>query len=175
MSTNSPAPTSTPRATVIGVGNVLMGDDGLGLAALETLRAGWDIPDSVELVDGGTWGLNLLPVIEAADQVLLIDAIDRGAAPGALHLLEQGQVPRYLSTKLSPHEVDLRDVFALAELRGNLPRELVAVGLQPQRIEMGTVLSDVVQAHMDDLLTTIARRLGTWGHALRPRSTLAHA
>jgi hydrogenase maturation protease len=173
MSTNRSA--RPKRTAVIGVGNTLMSDDGLGLVALETLRAEWDVPAAVELVDGGTWGLNLLPVIEAADQVLLIDAIDRGAVPGSLHVLEREHVPRYLSTKLSPHQVDLRDVFALAELRGTLPRELVAVGLQPGRIEMSCALSDPVQARMGDLVAAITGRLAAWGHALRPRTAPAHA
>ncbi|HJQ65983.1 MAG TPA: HyaD/HybD family hydrogenase maturation endopeptidase [Gemmatimonadales bacterium] len=173
MSTSNTAPSG--RTAVIGVGNALMSDDGLGLVALETLRAEWDVPATVELVDGGTWGLNLLPVIEAADQVLLIDAIDRGAVPGSLHVLERDHVPRYLSTKLSPHQVDLRDVFALAELRGTLPRELVALGLQPARIEMSCTLSDPVQARMGDLVVAVTRRLADWGHAPQPRATPAHA
>ena len=69
-------------ALVIGLGNPLMGDDGLGLAALERLAADWVLPPGVELVDGGTWGLNLLPLLEAADQVLFLDAVDVGKAPG---------------------------------------------------------------------------------------------
>ncbi len=110
------------RTVVLGVGNPLMGDDGLGLAALESLRHGWRLPPTVELVDGGTWGLTLLPAIEAADRLLLIDAIDTGGAPpGTLHQLERDAIPRHLATKLSPHEVDLREVLALAELRGNAP------------------------------------------------------
>ncbi len=115
------------RTVVIGLGNPLMGDDGLGLAVLDELRTGYAFPPDVELVDGGTWGMNLLPVIEDADELILIDAIDVGATPGAFVRLEHHRLPRYLATKISPHQVDLRDVLALAELRGTLPADTVAL------------------------------------------------
>ena len=73
----------TDRTVVIGLGNPLMGDDGLGLAALARLSEDWTVPPEVELVDGGTWGMNLLPLIEDAGRLILIDAINVGAAPGA--------------------------------------------------------------------------------------------
>ena len=79
---------------VIGLGNPLMTDDGVGLAALERLACHWQFSPPVELVDGGTWGLNLLPVIESAGRVLLLDAIDVGAAPGAHVTLPRAELPR---------------------------------------------------------------------------------
>lgn len=159
---------SRRQIVVIGLGNPLMGDDGLGLAALEQLRAGWRLSPSVELVDGGTWGLTLLPVIEAAERVLLIDAIDTGGPPGTLHVLEHAQIPRYLATKISPHEVDLRDVLALAELRRTLPQDTVAIGLQPAAITLSSELSDVVRLQLDALVTAVTRRLTEWGHPCEP-------
>ena len=146
---------------VIGLGNPLMADDGVGIAALERLRAAGAPPD-VELVDGGTWGMNLLPIIESANRVLLMDAIDAGGAPGTLHVLERAQIPRYLATKISPHQVDLRDVLALAELRGNLPEQTVALGLQPERVEMSCELSDAVHTRLDDLVAAVTQRLAVW-------------
>jgi hydrogenase maturation protease len=158
---------------VIGLGNPLMADDGMGIAALERLRAG-GVPADVELVDGGTWGMNLLPVIEAADRLLLMDAIDAGGEPGTLHELERARIPRYLATKISPHQVDLRDVLALAELRGTLPAETVALGLQPARVEMACELSDAVRARLDDLVAAVMRRLTAWGHGV-PAASTGHA
>src|SRR5690242_509820 len=93
---------------VIGLGNPLMGDDGLGIAVAQRL-SGWELPEDVQVVDGGTWGLNLLPVIEDAGRVILVDAIDVGAAPGTLIRLPRERLPKYLATKISPHDVDLRD------------------------------------------------------------------
>lgn len=170
----SPNRTSTGCTVVIGLGNPLMADDGVGLAALERLRAA-GVPDDVELVDGGTWGMNLLPVIESAARLLLIDAIDAGGAPGTLHVLERARIPRYLATKISPHQVDLRDVLALAELRRTLPDETVAIGLQPARVEMSCELSDAVRVRVDDLVAAVTRRLAAWGHGIRPPAASAHA
>jgi hydrogenase maturation protease len=152
-----------------------MGDDGLGIAALERLREAWDLPPDVELVDGGTWGLNLLPIIEDAKRVLLIDAIDTGVAPGTATLLTRDQLPRYLATKISPHEVDLRDVLALAELRGTLPEHTTAIGLQPAAIEMSNELSDVLRCGLDELVQSVIRSLRAWGHHCSERTEAARA
>lgn len=162
------------RTVVLGVGNPLMGDDGLGIAVLDSLRA-WRLPAAVELVDGGTWGLTLLPAIEAADRLLLVDAIDTGDVPGTLHVLEREQIPRYLATKISPHEVDLRDVLALAELRGTLPVETVAIGLQPATVELSSELSEAIRDRLDDLVVAVTQRLAVWGHECRPGSAMSHA
>ena len=139
-----------------------MADDGLGLAALERLRH-YRFEPFVELVDGGTWGMNLLPLIEDSDRVLLLDAINVGAPPGTLVVLEHDQLPRYLSTKVSPHQVDLRDVLALAELRGNLSEHTVAIGLQPDLIEMSAGLTAAIERQLDRLVGAALSRLGEWG------------
>ena len=167
--------TSNRRTVVIGLGNPLMGDDGLGLVALERLRAEYAIPAEVELVDGGTWGMNLLPVIEDAGRVILIDAIDVATPPGTLVRLERARLPRYLATKISPHQVDLRDVLGLAELRGTLPNDTIAVGLQPLRVALGNELSDVVRCRVDDLVTLVVRELAARGHVCTPAEELIHA
>jgi hydrogenase maturation protease len=170
------SPSNTPfRGTVvIGLGNPLVGDDGLGLAALEQLRARGTGGD-VELVDGGTWGLSLLPVIESAARVLLLDAIDAGAPPGTLHTLRRADLPRYLATRISPHEVDLQDVLALAELRGTLPQETVAIGLQPGRVETGCDLSDAVRNRLGDLVDAVEQQLAAWRAANGSGSPSVHA
>ena len=165
----------TTPTVVIGLGNPLMGDDGLGIAALERLREQWDVPAEVELVDGGTWGMNLLPVIESAGRVLLIDAITVGAQPGTVVVIPRARLPRYLATKISPHDVDLRDVLALAELRGTLPEQTVAIGLEPARVELASDLSDAVRTSLDDLVSAVVRELAAWGHACTPRTVPVHA
>lgn len=156
--------TSKRGIVVIGLGNPLMGDDGFGIAVLERLRARYVLPAGVELVDGGTWGLNLLPVIEDAQVVILIDAIDAGLAPGTPVRIERARLPRYLATKISPHQVDLRDVLGLAELRGTLPDDTVAVGLQPQSIALGDGLSPVVARALDAMTATVLEELASRGH-----------
>jgi hydrogenase maturation protease len=160
---------------VLGLGNPLMGDDGLGLAALERLATRWVVPPEVQLLDGGTGGLQLLPPIEDADRLILLDAIEAGEAPGRLVVLERDELPRYFAHKLSPHEIALRDVLALAELRDRLPADLVAIGLQPGRVTMGPGLSPEVEAGVPAMLDAVVARLEHWECRLPLATREAHA
>jgi hydrogenase maturation protease len=161
---------------VIGLGSPLMGDDGLGLLALEALRQSPAFEPEPLFVDGGTWGMNLLPFIERAERLLLIDAIRAGARPGEVVVIEREALPRGLGIKLSPHQIDLQEVLALAELRGRLPREAVAIGLEPERVELGVGVGPAVARGLDALLERIAARLLAWGHTLAtPRADVGGA
>lgn len=152
---------------VLGLGNPLMGDDGAGLVALERLRAA-SLPEGVTLADGGTWGLNLLPAVEGCRRLLVIDAVRSGRLPGTVVILEREEIPRFLATKLSPHQIDLREVLALAEWRGTLPEETVVVGIEPAAVELRTGLSAPVAAGMDALLAGVHARLELWRAAPTP-------
>ena len=165
---------SKTRTVVLGLGNPLMGDDGLGLAALGRLQEQWDVP-GVEFVDGGTWGMNLLPLVEESSHLLLLDAIRSGDLPGALVEWERDQLPRYLSLKLSPHQIDLREVLALAEWRGTMPTEIVAIGLSPRDVVMTTSLSPEVDAGLDQVVEAALRRLERWGYGAERKAALVHA
>lgn len=157
---------------VLGLGNPLMGDDGVGVEAVERLRGAFDLPDEVSLVDGGTWGMNLLPMIEVADRLILIDAIRTGATPGRHIRLEREELPRYFALKISPHQIDLREVLALAEWRGTLPRSLVAFGIEPERVEMTHGLSPVVAEGIEELVERVVDHLEELGHPCRRRELL---
>jgi hydrogenase maturation protease len=154
---------------VLGVGSPLMADDGLGLTALERVRGGWEFEPDVQFVDGGTWSMNVLPVIEDANRLLLIDAIRAGRTAGTVVVLEREQLPRFFSTKISPHQIDLRETLALAELRGTLPEQTVAIGLEPARVEMSTELSPEVEVALPQLELEVIDRLRSWGHSVRRR------
>ena len=172
------AMTSDPRAAstvVLGLGNPLMGDDGLGLAVLERLRSEWDVPPDVELVDGGTWGMNLLPLIEDAHELILIDAIRTGAVPGTLVTLERENLPKYLAHKLSPHQIDLKEVLALAELRGTLSDTVVAIGAEPALIALSLTLSPPLETRVDAVVQLVVDRLAAWGHHCEPRVAVTDA
>jgi hydrogenase maturation protease len=163
------------RALVVGLGNPLMGDDGLGLAALARLAQDWDLPPTVEPVDGGTWGLELLPRFEEATHVLLLDAVDAGRDPGTPVELEREDLPRLLGHKLSPHQIELREVLALAELRGTLPASLACLGLQPASVELRAGLSPALTAGLGQLAASAAARLRAWGFPVLSRLARAHA
>ncbi len=164
--TPADAPPDTDRTLVIGVGSPLMGDDGLGLKALEELREGYDFVPEVEFLDGGTWGMNLLPFIEEARRVLILDAIHADEPAGAVVELEGDAIPRFFSTKLSPHQIDLREVLALAELRGTLPT-IVALGIRPGSIRLEAGIGPEVERGLPLLVDAALRRLASWGHEAR--------
>lgn len=157
------------QTLVIGLGNPIMGDDGAGLAALERLEREWRLPAGVVPVDGGTWGMRLLPLLEDAGAVLLLDAIDAGRAAGTLIVLEREELPRMLGHKLSPHQIDLSEVLALGELRGSLPTRLAAIGIQPARIEMSASLSPEVASGLAAMAAAATARLAAWGHRVPRR------
>lgn len=159
----SSPPADTGRIAVIGLGNPIMGDDGFGCAVLTHLRDDWALGSNVDLVDGGTWGLSLLPVIESHDRVLLLDAIRIGKPPGTIVMLRGSDVPRRLSTKLSPHQIDVREILALAELRGALPRDLIALGAEPADIDLRDGLSLPLQEVLDTVVALAVDRLRAWG------------
>jgi hydrogenase maturation protease len=159
---------------VIGLGNPLMGDDGFGLAALARLEEEWSF-DDVELTDGATWGMSLLPLIEDAERLIVIDAITAGAQPGEVVVLERERLPIYLTRKLSPHQIDLRDVLAVAEWRGTLPLETVAVGVEPERVELGYGLSPAALGALDVVVGVVVARLTEWGHRCSRRAAAAEA
>jgi hydrogenase maturation protease len=154
---------------VLGVGSPLMGDDGLGIAVLELLRDRWAAQGGLELLDGGTWGMRLLPFIEAARNLLVIDVIRDGRDPGTIVRLERDELPRHLHQKLSPHQIDLGEVLALAELRGTLPAEVVALGIEPDVVELGEGLSAAVEAAIPALVAAVRAQLETWGLELTSR------
>jgi hydrogenase maturation protease len=149
---------------VIGLGSPLMGDDGVGLAALERLRERFAGDAGLDWIDGGTAGLALLPALESARRVLLLDAIDAGAAPGTLVELAGEALPRRIAAKLSPHQVDVAELLALAALRGSGPEELVAIGVQPERVALGVGLSRPVAAALAGVVEGASARLRAWGH-----------
>jgi len=153
----------TARTVLLGLGSPIMGDDGLGLVALERLRERWTI-DDVELVDGGTWGMSLLPVIQDSNRMIVIDAIAAHQEPGTLVILEKERLPIYLTRSLSPHQLDLRDVLAVASLMGDVPETIVAIGVQPSVVALATELTPLVAARVDDVEAAVIARLRSWGH-----------
>lgn len=149
---------------VLGVGSPLMGDDGVGVVAVERLRRALEPLEGVALLDGGTWGMQLLPAIEDAERLLVLDAIYDGQAPGTVVRLEKDELPRLLYQKVSPHQIDLREVFAVAELKGTFPPMAVALGVEPEVVELQDGLSPAVEAALPRLLDQALAQLRAWGH-----------
>jgi hydrogenase maturation protease len=164
-----------PETVVLGVGSPLMGDDGLGVAVVNRLRDAWEGETSLALLDGGTWGMRVLPFIEGARRLLIVDAIRNGGPPGALVRLEREEIPRHLRKKVSPHQIELGEVLAVAELRSTFPPEAVALGIEPAVIELNDTLSEPVERTVPELVAAIESQLEAWGHARRSERSVTDA
>lgn len=134
--------TSGAPVTVLGIGNPIMGDDGIGLALLEALHARVGEREGVDWVNGITDGMELLPVVQDARYLLVLDAVaGPGMEPGTVRHLTGDQVPRLLSMKLSPHQVGLLDILAAARLLGKEPEAVEIVGVVPGEVDLDLSLT----------------------------------
>ena len=160
--------TSLPACIVVlGLGNTLLSDEGVGVEALMRLQRDYVWPDHVTLLDGGVMGLDLLPYIETADAVLILDAVQTGQPAGTLHRLEGAEIPVAVALKLSVHQVGLQETLAMAQFRGTLPERLVLLGVVPATLALGVGLSEPVQAQLGALVNAAVRELGAGGVPLR--------
>jgi hydrogenase maturation protease len=158
--------TSEPEVVVLGLGNRLRRDEGLGVHALERLGECYSLDPAIRLVDGGVLGLDLLAYVEGARRLLVLDAMLTDGPPGSLARLAGDAIPAYLGAHGSSHEIGLPDLLALTRLRGTEPEEIVLLGMQPGTIELGWELSGAVAARIDELADAAAAQLTTWGYAV---------
>lgn len=154
---------------VLGIGNILWADEGFGVRVVQALQQEYRFPPGVSLVDGGTQGLALMPYVQAAEVLLVIDAVDFSLAPGTLVRLHDGEVPAYLGAKkMSLHQTSFQDVLALCQLLGESPRRIALFGVQPEILEdYGGSLSPVVKAQMRPAMEAVLAYLAGLGvHAV---------
>jgi hydrogenase maturation protease len=153
---------------VLGLGNVLLGDDGVGPAVVARLRDSYTIPEGARCVDGGTLGLSLLPYLEDARMVVLVDAVAADAPPGTLVRLEGSDVGPAVATRLSPHQVGVADLLEGARWHDREPARLVLLGIVPESIELGVGLSKPVLGAMPELIDLVCSEAASCGYPIAP-------
>lgn len=154
---------------VLGLGNILLGDEGVGVRVIERLLARYDFPEGVRVMDGGTLGLDLLPYLEESSRLLVVDAVQARKAPGTLVRLVGDEVPVFLDVaKVSAHQEGLQDLLAVATLKGYLPEEVVFWGAQIETLGVGLELSPAVAAEVDTLGEKVLVELARWD--IEPRA-----
>ena len=163
------------KTLVLGLGNLLLTDEGFGVQAVARLRDRFTFPQDVELVDGGTLGLTLLPTLEDADRILVLDIVEMRAPPGTVFRLGWDDLPRALRIKVSPHQETAQEAFGLLELRRGRPQGFEVVGVQPGSFELGLTLSPAVEAAMEAALAHVVEILAGWNVRPEPRKTPAGA
>jgi hydrogenase maturation protease len=153
----------TTKTLVLGLGNILLRDEGIGVWVAESLSRGFEFPSEVTILEGGTLGLDLLPRLEGVERLLLIDVVKLGRGPGEVTRLEGDEVPAALDVKISPHQVGVQDLLAAARLLGREPPEVVLWGIEPERLDPGTGFSPLVLAALPRLQAEVLEELRRWG------------
>jgi hydrogenase maturation protease len=144
---------------VLGIGNILLGDEGLGVHVIHRLRC-LRMPPGVELVDGGTGGADLLEFICGRRKVIVVDAMDAGLDAGAIRRLTLDDLARGDHPAISLHEVSILDAVAMARLLGEAPADLVAIGVQPADLGPGDLLSPVLEGVMPKIIDAVLAECG---------------
>jgi hydrogenase maturation protease len=160
------------RIVVLGVGNVLWADEGFGVRCVEALGNGWDFSPPIEILDGGTLGLALVPLLLDATHVLLFDAVDHRGEPGSLLVARDAEVPRFMtSSKMSLHQAGMNDILASLELLGHKPVNFTVIGMKPVELaDYGGSLTEAVQQQLPVALQLGIEELAGWGVEARERA-----
>lgn len=149
---------------VLGMGNILLQDEGLGIRALEALQRDYALPPDVELLDGGTTGMGLLDDIGGREHVLVLDAVQTGEPPGTLVAMRGDRVPVYFGIRVTPHQLGLSDVLATLEVSGEQPGSVTVLGLVPQSLELSLELSAAIEAKLPELIDLAVNELAQLGY-----------
>lgn len=157
------------RAVVLGVGNILLSDEGIGVHAVNRLAESYGVPAGVEVIDGGTSAMDCLDRIAGADLLLIADCVRGGREPGALVRLADGDLQVFFRTKISPHQVGLSDVLATLAVHGLSPARTVLIGAEPKSFALGLEPTPELLAILPALVQALAAELAAAGLRLEPR------
>ena len=156
---------------VLGLGNVLMGDDAFGPWVIEELLARWEFPEEVTVLDVGTPGLDLTPYLADAVAVLLVDTVRSGGPPGEIHIYGKEQLLALPpQPRVSPHDPGLADALFALEFAGSAPEDIVLIGVSPSPVSAGIGLSPPVGEAVARAAAEVVERLVFLGLAPRPRA-----
>jgi hydrogenase maturation protease len=157
---------------ILGVGNLLMSDEGVGVHAITALEQNYTFPEGVRCVDGGTSTQELLGDLEDLDHLIVIDAVASGSPPASMIRLEGADVPHAFTTKLSPHQIGIADLLAMLTFTGHAPRRVVLLGVEPAVLRLGMSLSPGVAARVPELCAEVVAELVGLGLTPHCRSTV---
>lgn len=155
---------------VLGLGNILLQDEGVGVRVVERLQQRFLLPDGVISLDGGVRGLALMPYLEGVRELIVVDAVRTGAPPGTLFRLEDEEIPAFLGPKISAHQEGLADLLWVTKVIGPCPEKIVLLGIEPAFVDTGLQLSPMIAARVDTLVEQVLSELARLGHTVKPRT-----
>lgn len=147
---------------IIGLGNILLRDEGIGVHVINTIKQRYTFSPYVEIIDGGTMGLDLLPILQGRDKILIVDAVDFGMEPGHIGIIENDAIPSTLNSKLSVHHIGLSDVLFASKLMGISPSEIYLIGIQPKSIDVGLDMTEEIKGSLEVLINMVLEKLTEW-------------
>jgi hydrogenase maturation protease len=147
---------------ILGLGNVLQSDDGVGVRAVERMQERYWFSDNVRILDGGTRGMALAPSLKGVARLLVVDAVESDREPGVLTRCVGEEVLGFLAHKVLPHQDGLTDLLRAARLLGVFPEEVVLLGVEPAVLDTGMELSPSVAVRVDELVGMVLRELRRW-------------
>ncbi len=152
----------TKNIKIIGIGNTLFTDEGVGVHLLEYLRKVLPESENLEIIEGATDGIKLLQPVEESDYLIFLDAINAGKEPGTVIVLKDDEVPRYFGVKMSVHQMGLQDIVNAAYLRDSLPEEMYLIGIQPESLEVGFEVTECVAKKIPELVELVVNQVEIW-------------
>jgi hydrogenase maturation protease len=158
------------KTSVLGLGNVLMGDDAFGPYVIQVLEARYSFPEDVTLLDAGTPGLDLVPYLSGVDALIVVDTVLSDDPPGTVKLYDREQLLKHApQPRLSPHDPSLKEALLTSEFSGDGPREVLLLGVIPQATELGVGLSPPVKAALETAAEAVVAELKRLDHEVDPR------
>ncbi len=148
---------------VLGVGNVLLSDEGFGVRVVQHLMKWYDFDPQIRLIDGGTLGWDLLNFLQGVEKLIVIDAIDAKAVPGTFFVLKNEEVKKYFKRKVSGHEAGIQEVLAWFDIMGKPIKEITVVGVQPQSLDTGLTLTPLIEKIVPKAVDAVLNQLSQWG------------
>lgn len=162
---------SEKKIGVLGIGNLIVGDEGFGVHTINYLEENYIFPDNVVLKDGGTAGIYMSPFLEACDPIFVIDVVDIDAEPGSLHYYSNEDVKAgKISTRMSPHQLGLLEVLEICKLRDAAPELVEFYCVVPHTLATTTELSAVVAPRVPEIAAMILARLAEAGVTVEKRN-----
>lgn len=163
--------TAQPNITVLGIGNILLTDEGFGVRVIEKLYEHYEFPEHVSILDGGVLGINLLGVLAEAQHLIVVDAVKNKQPPGTLYRLEKNELPARILLKNSLHQTDFLETLTLCQAIDKVPQTTVVLGVEPEDITTHSVdLTPTVAARVDEMMARVIQELDQLGVSCRKRS-----
>lgn len=154
-----------PEITLLGVGNILLTDEGLGVHVVNELRDAYTFTPEINIIDGGTMGMELLTYMRGMKKLLLVDAVNGGEKPGTVYEFPHKELEKYFTDHISVHEVGMQDILRIRHIQEEPLEDAVVIGVEPASLDVGFEPSEPVAAVLPDVKERVLMVLASWGVA----------